>query len=89
MSEGRKRDRLGEVITDAVGRLREFARVTVSEYDADDMDGDIALGLHEVYAEPPEGTPDAWLVADVALVCAAYEMMRCERDALLRKAGGS
>ena len=34
-----------------------------------------------------EGTPDAWLVADVSLVCAAYEMMRCERDALLRKAG--
>ena len=82
-----KRDRLGEIISDAVLRLREFARVTVSEYDAEDMDGDIALGLHKVYAEPPEGTRDAWLVADVSLVCAAYEMMRCERDALLRKAG--
>ena len=51
------------------------------------VDADVSYGLREIYAEPPEGTRDAWLVADVSLVCAAYEMMRCERDALLRKAG--
>lgn len=50
------------------------------------VDADVSYGLREIYGEPPEGTSDSWLLADIGLVCAAYEMMRCERDALLRKA---
>ncbi len=88
MSDEPKRDRLGEVITDAVVRLREFNRMASQDCEPDDFsDADVSFGLREIYGEPPEGTSDSCLLADICLVCAAYEMMRCERDALLRKAG--
>lgn len=63
--------KLDEVIQQAVDRLRAFCRKASEGFDAEDMDADASSALREVYAEPPEGTSDAWLVADITLITAA------------------
>lgn len=70
---------LNAVIWDSVVRLRQFCRIAAEEYDNDENDADVSRGMWVVYNEPPEGTPDSWVVADVALVCAAYETLLLAR----------